>query len=71
MHVVTMALFAYKPIVNQRNWKIMAIYPSLSLPPAVPLLAKQLNSLHCFRFNACRCFYLESVLLVRHASSVY
>lgn len=71
MHIVTTALFAYKPIVDQRNWKIMAIYPSLSLPPAAPLLAKQLNSLHCFKFNACRWFYLEFVLLVRQASSVY
>lgn len=70
-HTVLRALFAYKSIVSRRNWKMMAIYPFLSLPPVVPLLAKQLKSLHCFKFNACRWFYLEFVLLVRHASSVY
>lgn len=69
--IVNAALLASKPIVNQRNLKIMAIYLPPSLPPTMPLLAGQLSSLHCFKLNACRWFYLEFVLLVRHASSVY
>lgn len=69
--IVNTALLASKPIVNQRNLKIMAIYLHPSLPPTMLLLAGQLSSLHCFKLNACRWFYLEFVLLVRHASSVY
>lgn len=70
-HILTTALLASEPIVNQRNSKIMVIYLPPSLPPTVPLLAGQPSSLHCFKLNACRWFYLEFVLLVRHASSVY
>lgn len=71
MYIATTALFTYKLIVNQRNWKITAIYLSLALPPTVPLLAKQPGSSHCFKFNARRWFYLEFALLVRHVSSLY